>query len=80
MRRKKPDDLAGGKWGKPDNNYVSRHMAGEGGRELNSLGGEPRNPSGSCGEVKLGASAQVFDGARRVETTTTRRQAKSLFS
>ncbi len=55
-------------------------LAGEGGRELNSLGGEPRNPSGSCGEVKLGASPQVFDGVRRVESITTRRQAKSLFS
>ena len=35
------------------------------GLALNSLGGEPRNPSASCGEAKLGASSQVFDGARR---------------
>jgi len=55
-------------------------LAEERGPALNSLGGEPRNPSGSCGEVKLGASPQVFDGARRVESITTRRQAKSLFS
>ena len=40
-------------------------MAEGRGLELNSLGGEPRNPSGSCGEAKLGASPQVFDGTRR---------------
>ena len=40
-------------------------MAEGRGLELNSLGGEPRNPSGCCGEAKLGASPQVFYGARR---------------
>ena len=35
------------------------------GLELNSLGGVLITPGGCCGEVKLGASPQVFDGARQ---------------
>ena len=43
-----------------------RNLLAEGrGLALNSLGGEPRNPSGWCGEAKLGAGPQVFDGARQ---------------
>ena len=42
-------------------------MAEGRGLELNSLGGEPRNPSGCCGEARLEAGPQAFAGARRAE-------------